>query len=441
MSLTPKNEKYTFKEIMERKKRGEVLTLGEFDWIIANYLEDVIKDYQMSAFIAAIFFKGMTDKEVGDLTSSYLNSGITYNLDDVPGWKADKHSTGGVGDKITLIFTPLAASYGIKVAKLSGRALGQTGGTLDKLDSFPGFRSDLSETQFKNLLKENGMVIAAANHDLAPADAEIYALRDATQLIDSLPLIAASIMAKKLAIKTNSLILDVKVGSGAFMKDKESATALAKLMINIGKHHHRDVEVLLTDMEKPLGRTIGNALEVKEAWETLHGNGEADVIEIATTAVALTLVKAKVFANFETAKKSALSRLQSGQVVPFFKTLITAQGGDISILENYNEHFPTKNKVQIKADQDGYISYHDALNLGFLNIDLGGGRLHKTDVIDYAAGIIICQPDGSLVKTGDVVMELLTNKEPLASWTQRAQKSFTIDKAYRPKPVIEKIIN
>lgn len=433
-------KQYSFKQIMEEKKHGQVLTQAELDWMIKNYLSGEIRDYQMSAFLAAIFFKGMTDTEVADLTKSYINSGHTYNLDDIPGWKADKHSTGGVGDKITLIFTPLLASYGIKVAKLSGHALGQTGGTLDKLESFPGWSGNLSETKFKELLRKNGMVIASANKDIAPADAKIYLLRDVTELVDSLPLIAASIMSKKLAIDANSLVLDVKVGSGAFMKDLDAATTLANLMIKIGKHHHREVQILLTDMEKPLGRTIGNALEVREAWETLHGHGESDVIEIATTAVALTLVKAKVFPDFESAKKSAIEKLNNGSAAPFFKTMISAQGGDVSVLENYEKHFPTVHKFEIKAEKSGYISYRDAMNLGMLGIDLGGGRLHKEDLIDHAAGIVLVKTEGQHVNKGDVIMRLETNKAILPDWKTKAEKSFLIKDDYKPSKVIKKII-
>lgn len=431
---------FSFKSIITKKKTGQELNFEEIKWMVDSFTANQLPDYQMAAFLATIYFKGMTDREIADLTKVYTESGKTYDLSSIKGWKADKHSTGGVGDKITFIFSPLVASYGIKVAKLSGRALGQTGGTIDKLESIPGWNSEISEAQFKKIVEKVGMCIIGSSPDIAPADKKIYALRDVIEMIDSIPLVAASVMSKKLVIDADSIILDVKMGSGAFMKDLDSATQLSKLMVAIGKAHHRKVVALITDMDKPLGRTIGNALELKEAYETLQGHGCPDVVEIATMAVAITLVKAGVFKDLKTAKLSIAKKLETGETLHYLTEMIDAQGGDSSVIKDYDKNFPSKNQIEIVADKDGYVDYFNSQQLGFLSIELGAGRKTKEDVIDHAAGIYLNKVSGEKVGKGDVVMTLYTNKKTNPSWKEMAHSTFKILNKKVVTSIIKKII-
>ncbi|ATZ17497.1 thymidine phosphorylase [Williamsoniiplasma luminosum] len=431
---------YSFKNIITHKKEGKELSKEEIKWIVNAFLTGEVTDYQMAAFLATIYFKGMSAQETADLTSVYVDSGKTYDLSAIKGWKADKHSTGGIGDKISFIFSPLVASYGIKVAKLSGRALGQTGGTIDKLESIPGWNSELTEKEFIQVVEKTGLSIIGSSANIAPADKKIYALRDVVEMVDSIPLIAASIMSKKLVIDADSIVLDVKVGSGAFMKDIPTAVELSRAMVDIGKAHNRQVVALITDMDKPLGRMIGNALEIKEAWETLHGNGPEDIIDISATAVGITLVKAGIFKNLEEAKKSVMQKLKTGEAAHYLVDMIKAQGGDWSVMEDYDKNFATKNHIEIKAEKDGYMKFIDAQQLGFLAIELGAGRKVKEDHLDHAAGIYLNKVSDEKVQKGDVVMTLLSNKEPNASWNEMAKTSFDIVSQPFEEKTIKEII-
>ncbi|WP_027063560.1 thymidine phosphorylase [Mesoplasma seiffertii] len=429
-----------FTDLIEKKKNQQQLTEAEIKWLIENYLTENVADYQMASMLMAIWFNGMTDEETAILTKTYVESGITYDVSDIVGFKADKHSTGGVGDKTTLVFAPLVASYGIKVCKLSGRGLGQTGGTIDKLESFPGWKSEISDQEFKEVINKVGMSLMSQSQGLVPADKKIYALRDVTGTVDSIPLIAASIMSKKLVIENDSLILDVKMGNGAFMKTLAEAEKLAQAMIGIAKQYNRQIAIMITDMNKPLGKAIGNALEVKEAWDSLNGQGPEDFNELVATAVAITLVQAKLFKNFDQAYQSVCQKMQSGETAHIFKEFVEAQHGDFSVIENYEKHFSVNNTLEIKAMDSGYVSYTNANELGLLSMRLGAGRATKEDSIDFAAGIYLNADSGSFVNKGDVIMTLYTNKDIDPCWIDMAYQTFVLSKKQTKTPVILKII-
>ncbi|ARU91432.1 thymidine phosphorylase [Spiroplasma clarkii] len=377
--------------------------------MVNSFVNDTLKDYQMAAFNMAVWFNGMSDAELAAFTKAMINSGITYDLKGVKGPFADKHSTGGVGDKTSLIYAPLVAKFGIKVSKLSGRGLGQTGGTIDKLESCTGWTGEISEAKFKEVLNTVGVSIMSQSKDVVPADKKLYALRDVTGTVDSIPLIASSIMSKKLVVPADSIILDVKVGSGAFMKTIEAARELARTMINIGKSYGRNVSVLLTDMDKPLGRAIGNALEVKEAWDTLHGKGPADLNELCTVAAAVTLVQNKQFESLMEAETAVQEVLSAGSAAKYLEDFVTAQGGNFEMIKDFDKYFTTKYQHVILAKQAGYVSFTSAAALGYLSMHLGAGRATKEDKIDFAAGIYLNKTTGEKVEIGEPIMTLYTN--------------------------------
>ncbi|QEH62078.1 pyrimidine-nucleoside phosphorylase [Spiroplasma chinense] len=429
-----------FSTIITKKKNKIELSEQEIKWLVESFVKDTLKDYQMAAFNMAVWFNGMTETELSVFTSTMIESGITYNLDGVEGPFADKHSTGGVGDKTSLIFAPLVASFGVKVSKLSGRGLGQTGGTIDKLESCTGWTGEISEERFKEILNTVGLSIMSQSSNVVPADKKLYALRDVTGTVDSIPLIASSIMSKKLVVPADSIVLDVKVGSGAFMKDMDSASLLSKTMISIGKAHNRNVSVMLTNMDKPLGKAIGNAIEVKEAWDTLHGKGPEDLVELCTVAAALTLTQTGKFSDLEVAKQEVLQVLQSGKAAHYLKDFVQAQGGDFSKIEDYDKHFSTKHVIEIKAEKDGYVSFASADGLGYLSMHLGAGRETKEDIIDFAAGIYLNKTTNDPVKAGEVVMTLYTNIDKEESFIKDAQEQIVILDSKTDEQVILKLI-
>lgn len=431
----------TFANIIEKKKQNIELTEQEIRWVVDGYVKGIITDYQMSSFCMAIYFTDMTDKETTNLVKSYVESGDVYDVRKIDGFKVDKHSTGGVGDKTSLVFSPLVASYGIKVCKLSGRGLGKTGGTIDKLESFPGWTSELSNDEFVDNVNKVGMSIISQSKNVVPADKKIYALRDVTGTVDSMPLITASIMSKKLIIENDGLVLDVKVGNGAFMKTVDDALDLSKRMIEVGKQYNRKIAVMITDMNKPLGKAIGNAIEVKEAWDTLNGKGPEDFNELVVTAVAIALLQAKIFDNLDEAKADVYKKLQTGEVAHYLKDFIEAQHGDWSVLENYDEVFKCSNVIQIKAKKSGYIKFTDAENLGLLSMQLGAGRVTKEENIDHAAGIYLDKSFGQEVKENEVVMTLFTNKETNNEWIKLAESTFEILETQPVEDVIIRIIS
>ncbi|WP_339030448.1 thymidine phosphorylase [Spiroplasma endosymbiont of Cantharis nigra] len=431
-----------FAEIINKKKNKIELTSQEIFWVVNSFVNNTLKDYQMAAFNMAIWFNGMSSSEIANFTQAMINSGITYNLDDVVGLKADKHSTGGVGDKTSLIFSPLVAKFGVKVAKLSGRGLGQTGGTIDKLESCPGWTGEISEEKFKEILNTVGMSIMSQSSDIVPADKKLYALRDVTGTVDSIPLIASSIMSKKLVIPADSIILDVKMGSGAFMKDLASAIALSKAMITIGKEHKRNVSVMITNMDQPLGRAIGNAIEVKEAWDTLNGKGPQDLVELCVTAAGLTLVQNKVFKDLKTAKNELTKVLNDKSAAYLLRDFIEAQNGDFSVILDYEKNFSTKHVIEIKAKKEGYIAFSSADELGYLSMHLGAGRATKEEKIDFAAGIYLNKTTNEFVKSGEVVMTLYTNRDDIKVFKQKAEDLILIkDKAQNEKLILKLLTN
>jgi pyrimidine-nucleoside phosphorylase len=429
-----------FAEIIEKKKHREELSTDEIKWLISNYITGDVPDYQMASFAMAVWFNQMTSQETSDLTQAMIDSGITYDLSQVSGRKADKHSTGGVGDKTSLIFSPLVASFGVKVAKLSGRGLGQTGGTIDKLESCPGWTGEISNEEFIHNLNTVGISIMAQSSAVVPADKKLYALRDVTGTVDSIPLISASIMSKKLVVPADSIILDVKMGSGAFMKDLDSAIELSNTMIEIGKHHHRNIGAMITNMDRPLGRAIGNAIEVKEAWDTLHGRGPDDLVELCTTAAAITLMQNGIFKTIEEGKTELVKKLNDGSTAHFLKDFIEAQHGDFSVIENYDQHFTTKHAIQIFAKQDGFLKFNSTDELGLLSMRLGAGRARKEDSIDFAAGIYLHKSSDEAVKNGDLVMTLFTNRDDVANFEKDAYALFDINAQQTNEPTILKVM-
>ena len=397
-------------DIIEKKKHGEQLSHGEIYELIKLYTAGEIPDYQMSALLMAIYFNGMTKEEISDLTDAMATSGDTVNLDMFGELSVDKHSTGGVGDKTTLIVTPIVAAAGGIVAKMSGRGLGHTGGTVDKLESFPGFRTSLSPEEFRSQVEQCHLAVIGQSANLAPADKKLYALRDVTATVDSIPLIASSIMSKKLAAGSHSIVLDVKCGSGAFMSTPERASELASAMVDIGKSRGRRTAALITNMDIPLGHAIGNAVEVKEAIEVLKGAGPEDLREVCL-ALASMMIELSLKLTADEAKKTALEMLTSGKAFLQFKRWIALQGGDASYADDVSKFGSSAVEYDVLSPRDGYISSCNAEMVGIAAMKLGAGRATKDDVIDHKAGILLYKKPGDRVKCGDVIARLFTDRE------------------------------
>ncbi len=390
--------------IINKKRLKETLTDEEIKYVIDGYLDGEIKDYQMSSLLMAILLNDMTNDEIYSLTKYMASSGEKLDLSPLGSNVVDKHSTGGVGDKTTLIIAPIVASCGVKVAKMSGRGLGHTGGTIDKLESIPGFIVNLSEEEFLNQVNDIGVAITSQTENIAIADKKIYALRDVTGTVESIPLIASSIMSKKIALGTKKLVLDVKVGNGALIKNIKDARRLSKLMIDIGQHNNIDVICILTNMDIPLGSNIGNSLEVEEAIQILKNNKEGNLrklcVELSSHMVSLGLN-----ISYEEAKTMVLDNLANGLAYNKFLELIKKQHGNLNNLPK------SKNKYEIKSMTEGYLTEINAYKLGLLSMSLGAGRENKEDTIDYSAGIIINKNINDYIEKGDVIMTLYTNKE------------------------------
>ena len=393
-------------DLIHRKRDGEELDTAEISYLIDGYTRGEIADYQMSAFLMATYFSGMTDREVSSLTDCMLRSGDTVNLSSVPGVKVDKHSTGGVGDKTSLIVAPLAAAAGVVVPMMSGRALGHTGGTLDKLESIPGFRTDLSVEQFRAQMREVGLAFIGQSDRIAPADGKLYALRDVTATVESVPLIASSIMSKKLAEGLDALVLDVKVGSGAFMKKQVDARRLAQMMVGIGRRMDKRVQALITDMNQPLGYAVGNALEVMEASQTLMNQGPADLTRLCLELAARMIHLAKITPNLDDARHLAENRLVDGSGYRKFKQVIEAQGGNSRALDKF-ELLPNATGMrEITSPRGGYVAAIDAEDIGQASTLMGAGRARKEDRIDPAVGVILEVKMGEKVDAGSVLCRL-----------------------------------
>ena len=414
-------------DLIHRKRDGEELSPEEIQHLIDGYTRTEIPDYQISAFLMAVFFSGMTDREVSVLTESIVNSGSIVDLSSIPGVKVDKHSTGGVGDKTSLISSPIAAAAGVVVPMISGRALGHTGGTLDKLESIPGFRTDLSIDEFRGLLAEHQLAFIGQSPDIVPADNKLYALRDATASVESIPLIASSIMAKKLAISLDALVLDVKVGSGAFMKKQVDARRLAQMMVGIGRRLDKRVQALITDMSQPLGYAIGNALEVMEVSQTLQNAGPADLTRISLELAARMIFLGKITKTLEEAREVAQAKLLDGSGFQKFKDIIAAQGGNPQVLDRF-ELLPNATGAQeTTTARGGYVSAIDAELIGQASSMIGAGRNTKEDSIDPAVGVILEVKVGQKIDAGSILCRIYyTSDEHLEEASGLVEDAFKI---------------
>ncbi|MCD7779585.1 MAG: thymidine phosphorylase, partial [Candidatus Gastranaerophilales bacterium] len=398
-------------DIIEKKKNGKALNEEEIKFFINGIMDNSIEDYQTSALLMAIYFKGMNLDETTWLTKYMVESGEIMDLSDISDNIADKHSTGGVGDKITLIFLPLMAAAGIYTAKLSGRGLGHTGGTIDKLESIPNFRTDLSIEEFKTKVKEHKTAIAAQTLSLAPADGKLYALRDVTSTVDIIPLIASSVVSKKIASGANHIILDVKYGSGAFIKTAEEAQRLSEVMVEVGKRLNKNICAVISSMNQPLGRAVGNSVEIQEVIEFLKGNMEPDLKEITYTLVQTAFEKAGKVMSKEEGYKYLDELILSGKALDKFKEIISSQNGDTSVIDDYTKLPQAAIKYEVKSTQTGYVKNIDALKIAKACKNLGAGREKKTDLIDYSAGIYLTQKCSEPAAEGETIAVIYTNKK------------------------------
>lgn len=424
-------------DLIEIKKKGQELSKEEIKYIVNGYTNGHIPDYQMSAFLMAVYFQSMSLEEISYLTDAMIESGEKYDLSSIEGFKVDKHSSGGVGDKVSLIYAPLVATFGLKVAKISGRGLGQTGGTIDKLESFRGFKTEIPLDEFKRIINTVNMSIIAQSSNIVPADKKIYALRDATGTVDSIPLIAASIMCKKIATGSDAIVLDVKCGNGAFMKTIPEAKQLAEVMIGIGKHFNKQITAEITNMDKPLGRAIGNTIEIYEVVKSLQGNGPEDLHYVVCESAAISLCQGKIYNNLQEAFKACEDKLKTEEPLEYFTNFIKEQGGDLSLLDymdNLDRMLNTKYIIKIKAKTTGYIEIVDTNELGLIAVSLGAGRSTKEEEIDHMAGIYLNKKTGENVEAGEIVMTLYTNRDINNSFQERAEKTFQV-LSNPPEPV------
>lgn len=414
-------------DLILKKRNGEELTKEEIDFLIENYTKGNIPDYQISALLMAIYFQKMNSIETANLTMAMAKSGDTLDLSKIDGIKVDKHSTGGVGDTTTLVLTPMVAALGIPVAKMSGRGLGHTGGTIDKLESFSGFSVEISEEEFIENVNSKKIAIMGQTADLAPADKKLYALRDVTATVDNISLIASSIMSKKIASGADAIVLDVKVGEGAFMKTHEQAKELASAMVSIGKNVGRDTVAVISDMDQPLGLAIGNSLEVKEAMDTLKGKGPKDLLELCLVLGSNMVVLSKKAKTVEEAREMLLGTIKDGSAIKKFREFIEAQGGDPSQVDDPEKLPKAKYIVPVKSDREGYVTKIHADNIGLVAMELGAGRATKEDKIDLAVGIVLNKKRGEKVQKGDIIAYIHSNDESkIEKATQGILKNYEI---------------
>lgn len=429
-------------DLIIKKKRGGELTKDEIDYMIADYTNGRIPDYQMSAMLMAICFQGMTPRETKDLTLAMAYSGDMLDLSAIEGIKVDKHSTGGVGDKTSLVLGPMVASLGVPVAKMSGRGLGHTGGTIDKLESFTGFDTSLTNDEFIHNVNTIHMAIVGQTANLAPADKKLYALRDVTGTVDKICLIASSIMSKKLASGADAIVLDVKTGDGAFMKTLEDSIFLAEAMVSIGKLSGRKMAAVISEMDQPLGKAVGNALEVKEAIETLRGNGPEDLVKLVLTLGSYMVVAAEKASSLEEAREKLELSLKNGSAFETFKQFVIAQGGsEDEVL--HPEKLPAAKYVEdVICETEGYVAKIQTEEIGRISLLLGGGRETKASEIDLAVGLVLNKKHGDKVTKGDVLATIHANDvSKLAQAKERLQKAYTITKEKIEKqPVIKTVI-
>ena len=422
-------------DLILKKRQGNTLTKEEIQWMIREYTDGKIPDYQMSAMMMAVCFQGLGKEETYELTMAMAQSGEMLDLSGIEGVKVDKHSTGGVGDKTSLALTPIVASLGIPVAKMSGRGLGHTGGTIDKLESIPGFSTQLTDEQFEEQVNSIGVSIMGQTKDLAPADKLLYALRDVTATVDQISLIASSIMSKKLAAGADAILLDVKTGSGAFMKEESEAVKLAQEMVDIGKSAGRKMTAVITNMDEPLGMAVGNILEVKEAIDTLTGNGPKDFTELVETLASHMLILGGIAEKFDEALSMVRGAVRDGKALDKFKQFVSAQGGDTRYID-HPELFEQAHIIEeIRSEQDGFVERINAQEIGICSLILGGGRETKDSQIDPAVGLVFSKKVADPVKKGDLLATIYGNdEEKVKQAVKHFKENFHIAKDQPEKP-------
>ncbi|RNB86888.1 pyrimidine-nucleoside phosphorylase [Brevibacillus fluminis] len=413
-------------DVIEKKRNGHELTQQEIQFLIKGYTNGDIPDYQMSAFAMAVYFQGMTQAERVYLTEAMVQSGDQIDLSQIDGVKVDKHSTGGVGDTTTLVLAPLVAALGVPVAKMSGRGLGHTGGTIDKLEAVPGFHVEITNEEFIKLVNTNKIAVIGQSANLTPADKKLYALRDVTATVDSIPLIASSIMSKKIAAGADAIVLDVKTGSGAFMKSLEEAEELAKAMVDIGNGVGRKTKAIISDMSQPLGFAIGNALEVKEAIDTLQGKGPQDLHELSLALGSHMVMLAGKAQSLEEARAMLEEVMQNGKALDAFKTFLSSQGGDASVVDEPSKLPTARFLIEVPAKQAGYISAITAEEVGIAAMMLGAGRATKESQIDLAVGIVLHKKVGDAVQAGEALVTIHSNTENVAEVMEKVYGAYKI---------------
>ena len=406
-------------DIIQKKRDGLELSSQEIEWLIEGYVAGAVPDYQMSAFAMAVYFKGMTTREISDLTMAMVGTGQQFDLSAISGIKVDKHSTGGVGDKVTLILAPLVASFGVPVAKMSGRGLGHTGGTIDKLESVKGYQVERSQEDFIKQVQDIGVSVIGQSDQLVKADKLLYALRDVTATVDTIPLIASSVMSKKIAAGADSILLDVTVGEGAFMKSLEDARVLARTMVDLGKAVGRRTVAVITDMSQPLGTSIGNRLEILEALEILQGQGREDITEFICELAQIMLD----LANVEKSVSEIREHLTNGAALKKFEEMIAAQGGD---LEDLYRPSQAAYVAEVRAERSGYITELPAMEFGLFAMRLGAGRAVKSDKLDYETGIVFEKKVGETVEIGEIVAKIYANEKISQELVTEFQKNVRI---------------
>ncbi|PQZ58825.1 MULTISPECIES: pyrimidine-nucleoside phosphorylase [Bacillus] len=423
-------------DLIAKKRDGHALTTEEINFIVEGYTNGNIPDYQMSSLAMAIFFQDMNDQERADLTMAMVNSGDTIDLSAIEGVKVDKHSTGGVGDTTTLVLGPLVAALDVPVAKMSGRGLGHTGGTIDKLEAVPGFHVEIENNEFMRLVNENKIAVIGQSGNLTPADKKLYALRDVTATVNSIPLIASSIMSKKIAAGADAIVLDVKTGAGAFMKTDEDAKRLAEAMVRIGNNVGRNTMAVISDMSQPLGEAIGNALEVQEAIDTLQGKGPKDLEELCLTLGSQMVYLAGQASSLEDAREKLIEVMNNGKALESFKTFLSAQGGDASVVDDPSKLPQAQFKIEVEAKEDGYVSEIVADEIGTAAMLLGAGRATKESEIDLAVGLMLRKKVGDSVKKGDSLVTIYANRENVEDVKAKIYENMKIAKDHVDAPTL-----
>ena len=428
-------------DLIEKKQKQLELTAEEVRWMIDGFTTGEVPDYQMSAMLMAIFYNGMTKEELSEMTMAMVESGDQIDLSGIEGIKVDKHSTGGVGDTTTLVLAPLVATLGVPVAKMSGRGLGHTGGTIDKLESIEGFHVEITEDEFIDFVNKNKLAVIGQTGNLTPADKKIYALRDVTSTVGSIPLIASSIMSKKIASGADAIVLDVKVGTGAFMKDIKQAEELAQTMVDIGNNVGRNTMAVISDMSQPLGVAIGNALEIKEAIDTLKGEGPEDLTELSLVLGSQMAYLAGVGESLEDARQMLEENIKNGKALEKFKVFIEAQGGNPDVVDNPETMLPqAKYQIDVTADKEGYVTEIDAEELGVAGMLLGAGRATKDSELDLAAGLMLRKKIGDKVSVGDTLVTIHSNSEDVDSSIKLIKENIKIGDHAEPVTLIHEII-